>query len=420
MLLGFKNLDIPSPTVVKTLVPEKFEIRVVKFEFPNESLHLVAAYRSPSMSTIAEIDEYFTFLQLTIAGLTGKIILVGDLNVSKDRKFCAGATQEILLDRIVDAGLYSKFTGVTRPASVVQLDYIYANYRVKSTYCEGFKSDHCALSAQFCFETIITIVPMKIVFLNNISEKCLQKLLNDFVELLLVDKNISNAELLIELELFIHDLQEIYDYKVFHKHNRILGKSRQVSCHIFSRHDWVDQKAYNSKLESLQKLDAARRLKKFMTSKNLGKAINSIFCMPSKRDTQKYHLSAKLFAEKIINNEKGCCHSNHGFHDKRLDLLKDKSLINLDNLKHKFNQYYNRNFWERIKDNLFTQLDTNINYYSQVDVVVKDKAKLSELSGWRLIWKTAPIPKFYDLIKSECIDNKFIENHAYKKIVRLK
>ena len=52
-------------------------------------------------------------------------------------------------------------------------------------------------------------------------------------------------------------------------------------------------------------------------------------------------------------------------------------------------------------------------HYSSVEVVVKDRDSLDTLDGWRTIWKTPRILKYYDSLKAESIQNDELENSAY-------
>ena len=54
-------------------------------------------------------------------------------------------------------------------------------------------------------------------------------------------------------------------------------------------------------------------------------------------------------------------------------------------------------------------------HYSSVEVVSKDSKKREKVDGWRLIWKSSPLIKFYDLIRSKCIKPESIDNAAYKR-----
>ncbi len=137
--------------------------------------------------------------------------------------------------------------------------------------------------------------------------------------------------------------------------------------------------------------------------------------MPNKLNTNVCNVPASKFANKIISDEKQILHCNHRLHKIRPDLI-DKSKVNLNALSTKFGYkaFYNEEFWTRILNNMFGVLDNNVPEIAEVGVVVKDKKKLSDVSGWRLIWKTKVVLKHYDAIRASCIRLDLIENSAYK------
>ena len=126
------NNGIPKPVKIKIGDTEsKFDIRAASISFSNETVIFISAYRSPSMSDL-ECIEFFDHLTAVITEFTGKIILVGDLNIASHRPFRYGLTENIFLDTISKSGLDSKFTGPTRES--IQLDYAFSNFGVNVGY----------------------------------------------------------------------------------------------------------------------------------------------------------------------------------------------------------------------------------------------------------------------------------------------
>jgi len=64
---------------------------------------------------------------------------------------------------------------------------------------------------------------------------------------------------------------------------------------------------------------------------------------------------------------------------------------------------------------MFGPLDQSVHQFSKASVVVKDSSQPSLPSSWRIIWKSAPIVKHYDLIRALYIDSTQLNNAAYKK-----
>jgi hypothetical protein len=137
--------------------------------------------------------------------------------------------------------------------------------------------------------------------------------------------------------------------------------------------------------------------------------------MPTKKSKSNCSINAKCFADKIKLDENQTVHANHRVHGYRPELI-DKSRVSMDVLSSKFGLkgFFNKDFWNRILNNMFGKLDQNVMQSSEVGVVPKDKKKASTAEGWRLIWKTKPVLKFYDRIRAECICLDAIENTAYK------
>ena len=415
-LLGFRNdLSIPIPTKVE--IPPSmrdFDLGCYSFDFKTKRLNVISAYRSPSMSDI-QCDEFFTAIQTLISSISGLIILVGDLNVVASRPFICGLKQNVLLKRITDAGLTNKFRGVTRNASNEQLDYIFANFDVRCDLVPGIKSDHYAITTSFTISYELLEVPLRVISsLKDCSVRCIRQLIQNAVSVLLTDPGISNAELLIEYEMLIYDIvEELGDHRVVKAHSRIAGLSRQISKHILHPPENMTREEYSEKLRCLQKKDAARRMRKYMSSQNLGVAIQSIFAKPSKKSSMACAMHPREFTKKILKDEMNDAHSLHRPHLTRPEILKKSVCV--DSIANKFRPsiLYNNRFWQRIADNMFTDRDADVNQYSMVEVVTKDAKKSHEIDGWRIIWKSPPTTKFYDLIRSHFISTEAFENAAY-------
>ena len=415
-LLGFRNdLCIPVPTKVDLPSSMRdFDLACYAFDFKTKRLNIISAYRSPSMSDI-ECDEFFNAIQTVIGSISGLIILVGDLNVVASRPFICGLKQNVLLRRITDAGLANKFRGVTRHASNEQLDYIFANFDVRCDLVPGLNSDHYAIATSFTLSYELLKVPLRVISsLKNCSVRCIRQLIHNAVSVLLTDPTISNAELLIEYEMLIYDIvEEFGNHRIVKAHSRIAGLSRQISKHILHPPETLTQQEYFDKLRCLQKKDAARRMRKYMSSQNLGVAIQSIFAKPSKKSSMACALHPKQFTKKILKDEMNDVHSLHKPHLTRPEILKKSVCV--DSIANKFRPsiLYNNRFWQRIADNMFTDRDTDVNQYSMVEVVTKDAKKSLEVDGWRIIWKSPLTTKFYDLIRSQFISTEVFENAAY-------
>ena len=147
MLVG-SRLDLPRPKLVKTpLALRRFDVRCIRMEFLCGDIFIIAAYRSPSMDNSSCI-EFFELINDLIMSLSGRILLVGDLNISCGRPFIHGQLQDCLFSYITEAGLVSTFSGPTRQNC--QIDYVFSNFDCSTRVTDGVKSDHRALITSFC------------------------------------------------------------------------------------------------------------------------------------------------------------------------------------------------------------------------------------------------------------------------------
>ena len=152
-----------------------------------------------------------------------------------------------------------------------------------------------------------------------------------------------------------------------------------------------------------------------MSSSNFGSALMSIFSLPGKNCRSDCKIHPEVFASKIINTEaSSSSHSLHPKHLVRSSLIsKNFDIVPLSK-KFGIKNFFNLKFWTRIRDNLYTELDNNIFEFAKVGVVLKNKDLSEKPQGWRLIWRSEPIIKFYDLLRSKTIDQSCLNNFAYK------
>jgi len=91
------------------------------------------------------MEKFFSYLQGFITSLNGSILIVGDLNIDIHRNFRHGLKESIFIDSIIDCGLKSLITGISRPKSQRQLDYSFSNFDCVASFDKGLKSDHLAI-----------------------------------------------------------------------------------------------------------------------------------------------------------------------------------------------------------------------------------------------------------------------------------
>ena len=263
MLLAF-NMDKLKTSPSLSYPPSnllKFDIRAIKFEFEFQSLTIVSAYRSPSMSS-SNMLEFFIGLSDFIDEQEGKIIVVGDLNVEKSRPFLTGYTQQYLLDMLNTCGLYSCFQGTTRQK--VQLDYLFSNKHLDVSANTGFQSDHLALTCEFSMLLKTNVVPFNVsTSIKYIHDSSILKVMEDSIDVLLKSDNLCVGELILEYELIIHDISvNLAKVRKFNQHKRIPGKSRQISSLILDNPKSLSKVEKTIEYKRLLRLDVSRRLLK--------------------------------------------------------------------------------------------------------------------------------------------------------------
>jgi len=235
------------------------------------------------------VSKFFEELHDRLLSLTGRTVLVGIstigtyyLNVDPNRKFIAGCNESLLLQMLEDTGVSNKFVGLTRQRSLRQLDYILCNFVIKIDRLLGLKSDNYALCCSFSTKFNIFRVPTRFSCnLKNLSSDSVKQMVKSFVSLLLLDPDISNSELLLELDIFYYDLYVDFGTTVkFKSHDRVSGQSRQISKLMLCFSDKGSE--YRAKLLKLQQKDAARRFGKFVNSNSLSSSLRTLISLSKK------------------------------------------------------------------------------------------------------------------------------------------
>jgi len=140
-----------------------------------------------------------------------------------------------------------------------------------------------------------------------------------------------------------------------------------------------------------------------------------VFALPEKKAVMKCPIDSGIFAESIISEESMCDHTYHQPKEHNPNLLKDS--IDIKKISNKFGlkPFFSEKFWTKIAENMFTSKDQNIQQFSSVSTVQKSKGNPLSPKSWRLIWRSDCIIKFYDLLKSEFINQSESENTAYRE-----
>jgi len=323
-LLAYKNgINIPYPTIIKPEFPfDKFDIRAAKFDFVTYTLNIVSVYRSPSFKTRSTCIEFFDFLKDFVSSLTGMIIIAGDFNLDRDRLFSKNIFESVFIDNLCSLGFVSQFEGITRPKSNRQLDYILTNFDVCSVACKGLVSDHRAICTIFSLELDLIRVPTRFLSsIANVSVRTVKHIISNAVALLLKDSTITNGELLFEYECLIFDIFCFLGRnRVIDSHLRVPGLSRQISNFLLSEANLSSDQSRRELLR-LQKLDAARRFRKFSSSNSLAQCLYSLYALPSKKSSTNCNVPAGAFEDKILKHNSINYHASHPTHACRENIV---------------------------------------------------------------------------------------------------
>ena len=415
----------PAICNVKTVAmncAKGFEIKTVKVESKFDFFFMIVAYCSPSQSK-PRYAEFFSALVDCIASTQGKVMVIGDLNIMKNRKLHHFRDESDFLRLIEDAGLVNEVNGVTHPSKKNQLDYALSNIDgLKAEIVDGF-GDHHAISVDVDVKLETVLVPARAVKSRgsaSVDKETITMLVEKQVDRI-IEADMETGEAINELDMYIWELNEsLFDCRIIPEHRRVRNCSRQMSNTILNDNlsDAEKREALRSQLEQ----DTARKLSKSLQSLDGSERLMSAFTLGSKK---KPILSCEVrpeeFFESILKDE---AETNAGEHteipkgflsDLLVPLEGDRLETALKKAKAKWiGGGFSEKFWRHIAKNLFTEKDKGVYSFAKVGTVIKDKANYDQAKAWRMVWKASSLSeKIYDLLKACSIDSDQLNNDAY-------
>jgi hypothetical protein len=395
----------------------RWEIAAFRLYSLFDSCTVIAAYRSPSIPKNL-IPDYFDSLADGVSQLTGKVIVVGDLNLSVDRPWMRGLSENIFLDQVANLGLTSIVEGYTRNNK--QLDYTFTNFNSVAKISEGL-GDHKAFIIDIDFKPDTFIVPKTyVVKSRQFSSDSIALMMEQNSHTLLNHHDMSSGELMLEYEIACWEIREmLFNGRIIKEHTRVRHQSRQLSETILD--ETLNPKEKHDKIVELRKTDAMRRFIKYSESPNLGPALSSLYGLTTKKDAfNNCKVDPEVFRDIILDDEASCNHNDHVVSKPLTSFIRERKSLNdemvLGRLRNKWfcRPFFNNKFWTHILDIMFSDIDRGVTASALVEPVIKSKTNLSDPASWRLVWKTqSAVQKSYDLARSFFLDTDKIDNDAY-------
>ena len=409
--------------------PRKFEIAAVKICTSTDSITIISAYKSPSMSSELTI-QFFETLCEVINSTSGKMILVGDLNISPGRCFRLNLTEDYFIQMIEQTGLRSVLDKPTRRG--VQLDYCFTNHpRVKCTLATEAgvdvlsSNDHDALCIEVDLKLDIVTIPPTLISKSTLSDQTKQQMMRVGLSALFEnadsnDEPVDTGRLILEHEILMWEIADCcYHHRIFPEQRRVRHMSRQMSQTVFDTSLTQEQRC--EQLEKQRTAEVARRIRKNAKSPRLASALYTLYSQTAKSDQL---LNCKIdpeeFAKQILDDEKEANHESHPRRHQMPNITRSKEEILeaglLGRLRSKWREkpMFVEAFWQHITLTAFTPTDRGCYTFNSVETVVKDKKQLDKAKGWRLVWKTPSISeKTMDLIRASHVNCDELHNDAY-------
>ena len=414
------NPEICSVKLIKEHCSKNFEIKVVQVESGLDFFHIVSAYCSPSQNR-DRYSQFFITLADTISSIHGKILALGDWNVERNRSLHHPNGEQMLLNLVEFTGVTSEVSGVTRPSSGNQLDYVYSNIEgISANIKDGF-SDHKGIDIEMDVRVRTFTVPARAIKrTKSIPKEVLDELVEWHVPDL-IKEGVPVGNALMEMEILLWELREnLYKYRIIPEHTRVADCSRQVSMTILNSD--LSTREKREKLRVQQSLDASRRITKSLTTGKGGERIMACFTLGAKKkQLVKCKLSPEDFKNDILADENETNHQNHNpplgacSHLARPLLGSDLDKA-VKKVKKKWLDHggFSTSFWLGIGSKMMSEEDKGVYSFSNVEPVEKDRSKPDEKKGWRLVWKaTSLVEKIYDCLRSMLIDSSALNNDAY-------
>ena len=420
------KIDMSFPVINSTA---GYEIGVAKAAAGVDELTIISCYRSPSMKEKdGNVTDYMTALTDTLNEVSGKVLLVGDLNLCHGRKIFHNYDEKNLLSLIEYCDMSSIVNQDTHfwtdkgVEKCNQLDYAYTNCGLEAEVTDGFDgSDHKAFSIMMKIEAEVIEIPMQVISnFNKIDPDQVQRIVDNQAQKI-IDAKISTGEAVLEMSIFISEMiEDLATYRVIPQHRRVRHCSRQISMTIFNENLTNKQKRILIK-EQLKK-DASRQLIKNTSSGRFGARIMASMNLGAKsKQLLTCKLDANDFLDSIMDDEKRTDHSTHQKLDpiwsELAEPLRGKRLRKaVLKAKSKWNMKvgFSEKFWSYIGLKLMSSSDYGVYSFAMVEPVAKDMSKPELLKSWRLVWKgPTPCEKIYDLMKSHLIISEKLINDAY-------
>lgn len=413
-----------------------YEIGIAKISTGFDYFYFISAYRSPSLSR-PETLQFFQTLNDKLDELEGKVLIFGDLNLAKGRVVHYKSDEYDLIRKFILSKSFSDLVSGDTHFNKIgknfnQLDYVFSNFTGTSAeIVKGFPGigqlgvdyDHAGLAIHVKIDFPVVTVPVRTVRKSaQVSSADIRTITTQF-ENAIIEADLMIDRALLEMELAQIELEElIYERRFIESHQRVRGCFRQVSNEIFSA-SGGDFGQIESNIQTKLQIDMARRIKAKMITKSFGARVMGVFNLGAKQATTlKCNLNPEDFRREIRDAENSVDHSKHPERATTLNhLLKPFSdEIEISNAILKLNNkwiakdFFTPEFWKHIARKILTPYDQGVRPYAAVETVVKNKEKLNETSGWRLVWKaTSAFEKGYDLLRSLTVQTHLLNNDAY-------
>ena len=283
------EIGIKTP---KIQLPRKFEIAAVRLCTQDDSVTVISAYKSPSMSPDLTI-QFFEALCEVINSIQGKIILIGDLNVAAGRYFRLNQTEDVFIQMIEQTGLRSMINRPTRRN--VQLDYCFSNHpRITCSLASEIdvdvlsSNDHDALCIEVDLKLDIITVPQSITSKVTISDDTKQQLMRVGLSALFEDMNndaqpVDIQRMILEHEILMWEIADCcYHHRIRPEQKRVRHMSRQMSRTALDTSLTPEQRC--ELLERQRTAEVARRIRKNANSPRLASALYTLYSQTAKTD----------------------------------------------------------------------------------------------------------------------------------------
>lgn len=412
-----------------------FEIGIAKVSTGYNYFYLISVYRSPSLSRV-ETLEFFQTLHDKLLEIEGKIVIFGDLNLEKGRTVHYKSDEfDIIRKFILRLSFKNLVSGNTHFNKIGktynQFDYAFSNFSDASAYITcgfpgvgllGVDFDHAAITIEVNIKFPVVTVPIAVFFKKDQLDQSMLKDAISEMERRIIDADLPIEQALLEMELAQLDFEHLVMTKrVIPSHTRIRGCSRQVSNEILNVSGSFGE--IEARISSKIQVDMARRIRNNLITKSFGERVMAIFNLGSKKSTMlKCNIDPEIFRREILVAENSVDHEHHPeLGHQTTNFIKpldspDKIETAIRKLKSKWfdKSLFPKLFWKHISSRILTSHDRGVRPYTVVEPVIKNKDKLDESSGWRLVWKaTSLYEKCYDLLRSMTVQVDMLNNDAY-------